>query len=156
MSHNASYPRLMFARRFCSDCMWFAFFCDGLSNAGFPDPLPLLPLRTALGRSEGEVLRFFEDAYVCDELAPIVCKLRSDGDGCERFVEGGVGGEGLGSDEKELRLCREVGERLSSVWFGATVNGGLSRWAIEPLNMLGDWGDTNPFSWVVCDNTLGG
>ena len=70
-------------------------------------------------------MRFFEDACVREELAPLVCRLRSEGEGCERFVEGGVGGEGLGSDEADLRLCRDVVERLSNVWFGATVNGDL-------------------------------
>lgn len=34
-SQSASYPRRMFARRFCSDWMWFARFWDGERRAGF-------------------------------------------------------------------------------------------------------------------------
>ena len=40
-SHSASYPLRMFARRFCSDWMWFARFCDGESRVPFAAaPLP--------------------------------------------------------------------------------------------------------------------
>ena len=36
VSQRASYPRRMFARRFCSDWMWFAFFCEGVKSVVLP------------------------------------------------------------------------------------------------------------------------
>lgn len=44
--HSASYPRRMFARRFCSLCMWFCRFCIADSSAGLgagilPAPAPV-------------------------------------------------------------------------------------------------------------------
>lgn len=48
-SHSDSYPRRMFARRFCSLWMWFARFCDGDNSVPFPFAPPLtLPLAALL------------------------------------------------------------------------------------------------------------
>lgn len=38
VSQRASYPRRMFALRFCSDWMWLARFCEGESRAPFAPP----------------------------------------------------------------------------------------------------------------------
>jgi hypothetical protein len=114
-AQSASYPRRMFARRFCSLWMWFAFFCDGLSSAGLG----------ALKDAEEEV----EGALVNGRRGT------ASGDGRRRLAAGAVSSWVVDVSSSSARLVDVLLERERAMesppgrWCGATGGEGVWAWA---------------------------